>query len=64
MNGTRWLRAFATFFCIRSSAVSISTRTPAAFSRAAMSSRCGTWRSAIGMPSTCTGDSHGGIAPA
>ena len=42
----------------------LSTRRPWARSASATPRRCSTCASAIGMPTTCTGDSHAGNAPA
>ncbi len=64
MNGTFcfwWVRIF---FCIRSAEASTSTRRPSFFASAAKSWRYSTCESPIGMPTACTGASHGGIAPA
>jgi hypothetical protein len=64
MNGIFCFWALRIFFCIRSSEESTSTRMPFALSWAANSSRYGTWPSPIGMPTTCTGASQAGKAPA
>ncbi len=64
MNGTFWVCAVRIFFCMRSSESSTSTRTPAARSVSATERRCATCASAIGIPTTCTGASQAGKAPA
>src|SRR5574337_201990 len=64
MNGTFWLVWLTIFLGIRSSLASTSTRTPCDLSCAATSSRYGTCWSATGMPTTCTGASQAGNAPA
>ena len=64
MNGTFCRCAVRIFFCIRSSLASTSTRMPCSRSLAATSVRYGTCASAIGMPTTWTGASQGGNAPA
>src|SRR5882757_2904466 len=64
MNGTFWLVWLTIFFAIRSSLVSTSTRIPRAFSCAATPSRYSTCPSATGMPTTWTGASQAGKAPA
>ncbi len=64
MYGTFWRWAERIFFCIRSSLASTSTRMPRSRSSEATSSRYGTCASAIGMPTTWTGASQGGKAPA
>jgi len=63
-NGTFCLVQVRIFFCIRSSEVSTSTRTPSARSRSANTDRYGTCASVTGMPTACTGDSQAGNAPA
>src|SRR5918998_3324731 len=63
-KGTFCLLAVRIFFCIRSSESSISTRMPRARSCRATSRRYGTCSSVTGMPTTCTGASHAGNAPA
>ena len=63
-NGTFCMacsRIFAFIFSLREST---STRTPAARSCEPTFSAYSTWRSAIGIIATCTGDSHTGNAPA
>ena len=64
MNGTFCCWAVRIFFCIRSSESSTVTRMPFSASCAATFDRYGTCESAIGMPTTWTGASHGGNAPA
>src|SRR5918912_2488391 len=63
-KGTFCLLAVRIFFCIRSSESSISTRMPFSRSRSATSRRYGTCSSVTGMPTTCTGASQAGKAPA
>src|SRR5579875_375475 len=64
MNGIFCRCALRIFFCMRSSPESTSTRIPSVRSLSAMPSRYGTCASVIGMPTTWTGASQGGSAPA
>src|SRR5690625_4253996 len=64
MYGTFCFCAVRIFFCIRSSESSSSNRIPRLRSRSATSVKYGTCSSAIGIPTTWTGASHGGKAPA
>src|SRR5690554_4096703 len=63
-NGTFALVWVRIFLGIRSLEWSTSARTPAAFSWSMTPSRYGPYSSATGMPTTWTGDSHTGNAPA
>jgi hypothetical protein len=64
MNGIFCCWAVRIFFCIRSSESSTSARIPASRSRSAKDARYAVWSDRIGIPTTCTGASHAGNAPA
>ena len=64
MYGTFCCCAVLIFFCIRSSESSTVTRMPCSRSISATFARYGACASEIGMPTTCTGASQGGNAPA
>lgn len=64
MKGTFCVVCVRIFFCIRSSLASTSARIPLARNAFSTSRRKPTWSAVIGMPTTCTGASHAGNAPA
>ena len=63
-NGTFCVVCVRIFFCMRSSLVSSSARTPARRSWSITPPRYSEYSSATGMPTTCTGESQTGKAPA